>query len=43
MLIKNENYIPPKFKLYPTITKEKDPQGAHKVISPKVLIIHDGR
>lgn len=43
MLVKISDCLRPKFKLYPMIAEEKDPQGAHSCIPHKVLLIHNVR
>ena len=41
ILVRNDVYEEPKFKLHLVIVEEKDPMGAHSQIPPKVLLIHD--
>lgn len=43
MLIRNTMCKALKFKLHPTIVEKTDPMGAHFMIPPKVLLIHDIR
>ena len=33
----------PKFKLHPSIAEKEDPMGAHSMILPNVLMIHNVR
>ena len=43
MLVKNVACNGPKFKLHPTIAKQKDPMGSYLAIPPKELLINDIR